>query len=484
MPSLSTNLNQKPSQKPVNTMRLYNIINVMNAIDSNALEFSNQIHHEIAQNPALEFEEGRFCPKCHTKLSKNSLCPVCSYGTPTPDPNDPIVFISPPRMSFRQSNAGQDYSPEEFIAQKESLDTYVLKQIANDIPPKDKKIVDFLLSFLDDTGLLNITMEEVIINQKITRSHLEEIISLINSAEPIGVGSFTPQQAMIYQVKHLHHLSPIEDHALIIAAIQDHMKLIAMQDYASLADHLNIAKTHAQSIAEFISNNLNPYPAHAFWGDQRTVVETKHHAYYQPDFIIHVDHQHTPPKLIVEVLYPIYGNLNLNPAYENALKNKAESKQVTKEVKEKLKNDINQAKTLLNTIEQRNNTLVRFIHWVVKIQHDFILYGEKYLFPLTQKEVAEKLDVEESTISRAVKGKTVQLPSKKIIPCSLFFEKNLPIRIMINEIIANEDKTKPLSDQKICDRLQKEGIQIARRTVAKYRDMEGHLNASGRKKRK
>ena len=66
----------------------------------------------------------------------------------------------------------------------------------------------------------------------------------------------------------------------------------------------------------------------------------------------------------------------------------------------------------------------------------------------------------------------------------MFFEKNLPIRVMINELIENEDKTKPLSDQKICEILQKEGIEIARRTVAKYRDMEGHLNASGRKKRK
>jgi RNA polymerase sigma-54 factor len=385
-------------------------------------------------------------------------------------------------MPFRQSNVAQDYSPEDFVAQTESLEEYVLKQIANDVQPSDRNLVAFLLSHLDDTGLLTIKLEEVIINQKVTKARIISAIELINSAEPIGVGSFTALDAMVAQVQHLSEkklLPDTDDKELIITTIKDHAKLMANKDYASLAKALNISKTHSKSIVDFIVNNLNPFPAHAHWGDERTIVESKYHAYYQPDFIIHQDTQSSPPKLIVEVLYPIYGSLNINPIYQKAVK-----EEESQETKEKLKNEINQAKNLLSTIEQRNNTLVRFIHWVVKVQHDFILYGDKYLFPITQKEVAEKLNVEESTISRAVKGKTVQLPSKKIIPCTMFFEKNLPIRVMINVLIENEDKTKPLSDQKICEILQKEGIEIARRTVAKYRDMEGHLNASGRKKRK
>lgn len=481
MPSLSSNLNQKPSQKNINSMKLYSIINIMNAIDSNVFEYSEKLHKDIDTNPVLEFTEGRICPKCHTKLPPNTLCPKCSYKK-TQDPNEPIVFVSPPQMPFRQSNGAQDYSPEDFVAQTESLEEYVLKQITNDIKPADRNLVTFLLSHLDDTGILTIKLEEVIINQKVTRARIQSVIDLINSAEPIGVGSFSALDAMVAQVKHLSEkklLPDSDDKELIISTIKEHAKLMAAKDFSSLAKSLNISKSHAESIVEFIVNNLNPFPAHAHWGDERTIVETKYHAYYQPDFIIHEDTQSTPSKLIVEVLYPIYGSININPIYQDAIKNEQ-----SPETKEKLKNEINQAKTLLSTIEQRNNTLVRFIHWVVKVQHDFILYGDKYLFPLTQKEVAEKLNVEESTISRAVKGKTVQLPSKKIIPCTTFFEKNLPIRVMINELIENEDKSKPLSDQKICEILQSEEIEIARRTVAKYRDMEGHLNASGRKKRK
>ena len=462
-------------------MRLFNLIKLMNALDANVLEYSEKLIKEIDTNPVIEFTEGRFCPKCHTKLPPKTLCPKCSY-VKTEDPNDPIVFVSPPQMPFRQSNVSQDYSPEEFVAQTESLEEYVFKQIANDVKPTDRKLVAYLLSNLDETGLLTIKLEDAIINQKVTKAHIQSVIDLINSAEPIGVGSFSALDAMIAQVKHLSEKNLLPnpaDEDLIISTINDHAKLMAAKDFASLAKSLDISKTHAESIVDFIVNNLNPFPAHAHWGDERTVVESKYHAYYQPDFIIHQDNQSSPPKLIVEVLYPIYGSLNINSIYQNAIK-----EEESQETKDKLKEEINQAKSLLSTIEQRNNTLVRFIHWVVKVQHDFILYGDKYLFPLTQKEVAEKLDVEESTISRAVKGKTVQLPSKKIIPCTLFFEKNLPIRVMINELIENEDKSKPLSDQKICDILQSEGIKIARRTVAKYRNIEGHLNASGRKKRK
>jgi len=116
---------------------------------------------------------------------------------------------------------------------------------------------------------------------------------------------------------------------------------------------------------------------------------------------------------------------------------------------------------------------------LVNIQKSFIIQGDKYLEPITRAQIAETLDVHESTISRAVANKTVQLPNKKIIPLSTFFDRSLSVRAIMRNIIDNEKHA--LNDTEIKKRLEKQGISIARRTVAKYRAMEGILPAHMRR---
>ena len=115
------------------------------------------------------------------------------------------------------------------------------------------------------------------------------------------------------------------------------------------------------------------------------------------------------------------------------------------------------------------------MQYLVKTQREFIIRGPKYLKPITRAKVSEILDVHESTVSRAVANKTVELPNKKIIPLSAFFSQNLGVRYVLCEIISSE--TTPLSDSKLAKELQKHGYEVARRTVAKYRSMEGILPA-------
>ena len=126
-------------------------------------------------------------------------------------------------------------------------------------------------------------------------------------------------------------------------------------------------------------------------------------------------------------------------------------------------------------MQQRNHTIERLIHKVVVLQRPFITKGEKYLKPVTRVQISRELDVHESTISRAVSNKTVQLPNRRIIPLSSFFDRSLNIRSVLREIIGKEDK--PLSDADLVSSLSKEGYNVARRTVAKYRAMEGILPA-------
>ena len=119
---------------------------------------------------------------------------------------------------------------------------------------------------------------------------------------------------------------------------------------------------------------------------------------------------------------------------------------------------------------------------LVSIQRRFILKGDRYLKPMTRAEIAEIIDVHESTISRAVSNKSVELPDGRIIPLSRFFDRSLSVRDRIKEIIHNEKRA--LTDEQIAEKLSKEGIEVARRTVAKYRSIEGILPARLRHKKR
>jgi RNA polymerase sigma-54 factor len=126
-------------------------------------------------------------------------------------------------------------------------------------------------------------------------------------------------------------------------------------------------------------------------------------------------------------------------------------------------------------LQQRNHTIQRLIQRVVTLQKDFIINGEKYLKPITRAYFSKELEVHESTISRAVANKTVQLPNKRIIPLASFFDRSLNVRTVLKTLI--QDERNPLSDSELAEMLAKQGFSVARRTVAKYRAMEGILPA-------
>jgi len=130
---------------------------------------------------------------------------------------------------------------------------------------------------------------------------------------------------------------------------------------------------------------------------------------------------------------------------------------------------------LIKCIQQRNNTMHQLMEKIVEIQKSFIIHGDIYLESLTRAEIAKELDVHESTISRAVANKTVQLPNRKIIPMSQFFDRSLAVRALMRQIIEKEEHA--MNDTEIQNQLETHGINVARRTVAKYRAMEGILPA-------
>jgi RNA polymerase sigma-54 factor len=225
--------------------------------------------------------------------------------------------------------------------------------------------------------------------------------------------------------------------------------------------------------AKFIGDNLNPFPARSHWGDVRQPVNEGTEVYHQPDIIINYLNDDPSKPLMVEIIMPTSGTLQVNPLFKEAIK------QATADVKADLKGDLEKASLFVKCLQQRNHTMERLITKVVGIQRDYILNGEKYLRPVTRAQISRELEVHESTISRAVANKAVQLPNRRIVPLAAFFDRSMNVRSELKEIVENEKA--PLSDSELVELLSKRGYEVARRTVAKYRSIEGILPAHLRK---
>jgi RNA polymerase sigma-54 factor len=247
------------------------------------------------------------------------------------------------------------------------------------------------------------------------------------------------------------------------------MDLLSKRQYGEIAKRIGIGQQRVEKIANFIGENLNPFPARAHWGNVRNPSTPETSVYHQPDVIIKFMNDDPMAQLIVEIIMPIGGTLSINAMYKKALK------ESEGESKDAMQSDMDRASLFVKCLQQRNHTMQRLLEKLVVIQRSYLSKGEKYLKPITRASLAIELGVHESTISRAVSGKIVELPNRKIVPMAAFFDRSLSARSILREIISSEKR--PLSDTEIRKKLEERGIKVARRTVAKYRSMEGILPA-------
>lgn len=434
-------------------------------------ELRQEIDAALAANPALEMIEERRCPTCHRVLSDHGKCPVCSLPK-TADSNDPVVFLSPrddfiPKRDY--IDPGLDNEP--FTPEVEELPTYVLKQIAPDLDQNQRAVAAYLLTHLDEDGLLTTTVLEVARYTHALPSEVEKVKRLIQHADPIGVGSNTTTEALLIQLEILRETEDVPEIAERV--IQEGMSELSHHQYAELAHKLGVSLKQVTVAAKFIGDNLNPFPARSHWGDVRQPVNEGTEVYHQPDIIINYLNDDPSKQLMVEIIMPTSGTLQVNPLFKEAIK------QATADSKADLKGDLEKASLFVKCLQQRNHTMERLITKVVGIQREYILNGEKYLRPVTRAQISRELEVHESTISRAVANKAVQLPNRRIVPLAAFFDRSMNVRSELKEIVQNEKS--PLSDSDLVELLSKRGYEVARRTVAKYRSIEGILPAHLRK---
>lgn len=464
---------QSQSMQPLTTAHLAQTMSLL--VLSNQ-ELRERVLQELNENPALELTDQKVCPNCQRRLTGPGPCPICSLAH---DEEGPIVFLSP-RDSYRPRGGstwrGEEGPPEREPAAPEDLAIHILQQLASEIEPEDRPLAAYIIASLDEDGFIQ---DPPPILARTTRTSLErvkEMLTLISHVDPPGLATEGPRQALLAQLD-LIEAGEVAD--LARRMVSDTFAELGRHDFAAIAETLEVRPARVKHVLEFIQENLNPYPGRGSWSTSpQGRSEPDPNVYHEPDIQISQNHSQPDGRLMVEIFAPVSGWLRISPAFKQALERN--------DLKGEWAEHLERAALFVKCMQQRGNTMRRLMKILVRIQRSFILEGDRYLHPMTRAEIADMLEVHESTVSRAVSDKAVALPDGRIIPMSKFFDRSLPARDCIKEIVATE--AKPLTDHQIAARLNKRfGIEIARRTVAKYRNMEGilparlrHANGNGR----
>lgn len=331
----------------------------------------------------------------------------------------------------------------------------------------EKEVVLYLIQSLNDVGYLDCDLEEVADKFNVSIEKCESLLRLLQSFEPIGIGSRNLTECLYVQI-----MRKEDAPKLAAKLVKDHLVELADRKFHTLAEKFGVSIDDVQNVLTFIQN-LNPHPV--------IEVSPTKQEYIIPDIIV----EEYNNEYIIRINDIFLPQISVNTYYEELLRTNA-----NEEANEFLKTKLSDAYLLMRGIEQRHETLYKVAKVILDKQKSFLKKGKKALLPLRLKDVADIVELHESTVSRTISNKYIQTPQGIFAIKSLFvrgvkmqsgeIESTIFIKDKIKSIIGKEDAKKPFSDQKIANMLLAEGIQIARRTVAKYREELGILQSTKR----
>ena len=442
---------QKQIQKLIMTPTLHQAIRILPLTN---LELIQVINQNLIQNPLLEIDG-------ETQVQEEK--PTSEEGVKESD-SEVLDF-------FKEYFSNENYSSENFYEAKElpPLENIVsqppslwdhlnLQANLTFFDKKDREIAKNIIGNINQDGYLEISIEELAKICKTSKKRIEKIREIIKNFDPVGVGSINLKECLLAQLNHLEIKNEVVE-----KIINNYMHLLEKRDYERLAKELNLSLNELKEYLSIIKH-LNPKPGAKF--------EKSFPDYITPDVFIEKE----------EKRFKVYINnegipkLRINPLYKRLLLNKEKiSPSLNKYLEEKFKS----ALWFLKSLDHRNSTLYRVVKYVVERQKDFLEKGIDWIKPLTLSEVANAINVHESTVSRIVSNKYILTP-QGLLPLKFFFQKGITdskgeeipsgiIKERIQSLIEKEDPDNPLTDTEIVEILAKHGIKLARRTVAKYR---------------
>ena len=463
------------------------------------------IEQEMSQNPALELENRATCPVCMSVLD-GSWCSTCQRAVEVQHKDESLDAMDDyevPSAPSAPADSSDDFDPMSIVAS----DVSPLEQLHTDarmsLHAEDYPIAEMLIDSLDERGFLTVSLEEIAEPLGVTVEDVEEVLGIIQAVAPVGGGARNLSECLLLQIDYLRQLeTEIPPH--VEDVVRDNLDDFGAHKYGQVQKRLGISADELDDIREFIRAQLNPFPlqSHA----NRSWQAPNGDGHVTPDVIIEIVDD------IVQVVIAdnhffhlrtnaMYSQLmsefstrrgktdNAHPKPEVASNNmedipvfsKEQIAESSAEDKQHVRRFAQRAQTFMSNIEQRQSTLLKISDCICRFQESFLREGVRELRPLTRALVAQEVGVHESTVSRATANKFVQLPNRKVIPFSDFFTANLSAKEVIKQIIERESaRGESLTDKRIVELLQDEGIRIARRTVAKYRAELGILPSTMR----
>lgn len=450
-------------QRLVQTQRLMLTQKMQQAIQIlqlSSLELEQHVQQELETNPVLDL------------IAKEPESPL----PPAPDPqvreaqvlDDQAFDLDRYMDSFRHepgassrnedSEARRDYY-ENSITKEESFSSRLMTQLRLcDLNERDHAIGERLVGEIDNRGYFVGSIEEIATDLGVTKEQVDRILHRIQKFEPTGVGARDVIECLLLQIA-----VEYPDNAKLSTLVEHHLEDLEHRQIPKIAKAMNISADEVEELREQLSR-LNPWPGHEFSSEPTQ--------YVTPDVIV----EKVEDEFIAYLADDSMPELRINNTYSNMLrKQKAGS-----EEKRYIRGKLEAARWLIRNIEQRKQTILRIAIAIVEAQKDFLDKGVEFIRPLTLQQIADVVNVHEATVSRATRGKYMQTP-QGLFEMKYFFSPGLSrdhgdaqssksVQSIIQRMVDDEDKNKPLSDQKIADILKEKGLNIARRTVTKYRE--------------
>ncbi len=428
------------------------------------MDLQNLIKQELTENPTLE-------------MSNNNTDENIEVESGTFDQEQFDMEISSYEVDNNNNSTPSDLSEKyqymiDSLVESVTLQNHLLQQLnEHDLNEREKNIAELIIGNIDDDGYLTLNIEELLDTPNFPEKDFSKILTLIQSFEPYGVCARNLKECLLIQLQHKN----MKDSDLYIL-VSKYMDLLGKNQLEKISENMNISLNDVKKLTDTIKL-LDPKPGQ--------LISSKNSEYIIPEVYIEKDDD---DNLIVKANEKPYPKLFISQKYISMLKDKS----VTKETKKYIREKLSKSKLMIKSIDQRLSIVEQVASEILQIQYSFFNNDSDELIPLNMKRIAEKLDVHETTVSRATSDKYIKT-SRGIFEMKYFFNPAVPTisgRIISNqfaknvlsEIISDEDKKKPYSDSRLSELLKERDILISRRTVAKYRDQLNILSSSLRRK--
>jgi len=472
--AMEARLTLRQTQRLVMTPMLQQAIQLLQL---STIELQELLQKELTENPMLE-EAPEEAPAPEPAPDEPTLeatppdAPAVTEPAEAPElPFDltEIMFGPPEERTLVQQEEHEETRFENFVGTTTSLADHLYEQLRHSPAGADVQTAgNEIIGNLDEDGYLRATLEEMAEKTRLPLAAFEKALALVQTFDPLGVAARDLRECLLIQLRQQDEPDP-----LAIEILESHFEAFQRCKYADMARALKRDPDRVQEAVEEIAN-LEPKPGRRFApSDTRYVVPDVHVHKTDDGYAIVLNDDGIP-------------RLRINAYYRSVLV-RGQSDEARRYVEDRLRSAI----WLIKSVHQRQRTLYRVTDSIVKFQKEFLAQGLPHLRPLSLRDVAEDIGMHESTVSRVTTNKYVQTP-QGLFELKFFFHSgiatgrgdmvsSISVKKMIQDLVAQENLQKPLSDQEITRALKQRGLSIARRTVAKYREELGILPSHQRK---